>query len=208
MRNLKIIIFIISFMMLVSLACGTVPAVIPPTPYPVQPTYTVVPTNTPYPTAVPPTKVPPTDIPAPTAVSVPNTTGIVIEDNALYKGSGPLQLSCPDEVKPISQADKMICYIISDVGMGLVYLDNNDSLVAYAIAISVYSEDNAYDCGVFAAQVADAYGWSIDDVIGALGKIQATDIIYTSGTIAAKASMSDDNELMYVMFMPTGGFDS
>lgn len=204
MKNLKIIIFIISFMILVSLACSSVPTV-NPTEVPTQivpPTYTPQPTYTPYPTAVPPT-----DIPAPTAVSVSNTTGIVIEDNALYKGSGPLQLSCPDEVKPISQADKMICYIISDVGMGLVYLDNNDNLVAYAIAISIYSEDNAYDCGIFAGQVADAYGWNVDDVIGVLNKIQGTDIIYKSGTIAAQATMSDDSELMYVMFMPAGGFD-
>jgi len=208
MKNLKILVSIFAFVMSVSLACGGIP-ITTLTEISTQtalPTYTPQPTYTPYPTAVPPTKVPPTDIPIKTQPSI--TSDRIIEDNAVYKGSGPTRVNCPDESKPISQADKIVCYIISDVGMGLIYLDNNDNLVAYAIAISVYSEDNAYDCGVFAAQVADAYGWSIDDVIGALGKIQATDIIYTSGTIAAKASMSDDNELMYVMFMPTGGFDS
>jgi hypothetical protein len=211
-KNLKVIIFVISFVMLISLACGGTPTAIP-TEIPTQtalPTYTPQPTYTPYPTDIPPTEVPPTDIPIETQVpptNTPDATVKLIKNIEIYKGSGPVQVTCPDSVNPIPQADKVICYIISDVGMGLIYLDNDNNLVAYAIAISSNSTDNAYDCGVFAAQVADVYGWNPDDVVGVLQKIKEFDTTYTYGKLSAIANPSDDEKFLYIMFMPAGGLN-
>jgi hypothetical protein len=211
-NNLKAFAIVISFVMMISIACASVSTVIP-TEAPTQtalPTYTPQPTYTPFPTLVPPTKMPPTDIPIETQAqptSVPDTSGKVIENNEVYKGSGPVQVACPDSVNPIPQADKVLCYVISDVGMGLIYLSNDNTLIAYAIAISTSSENNAYDCGVFAAQVADVYGWNPDDVVGVLQKIKEFDTTYTYGMLNAIANPSDDSRFMYIMFMPAGGLN-
>jgi hypothetical protein len=167
--------------------------VVEPTVVPVQPTYIPYPTYTPLP-----------PLPTEKPIEVVQSSGaiILIEDNSVYKGSGPDRVDCPDKQLP-SGATKMDCYFVSTSGMGVVYLDNNNDLRYIAIGIPISGGDDAYDCGVFAAQVADEYGWNVDDLIGALDLLDSSDVVYTYKSISIRGTMSDDGLYMYIMFAPS-----
>jgi hypothetical protein len=200
--NLKILTIVIAFVMLISMACVTTTPAPTPTDVPTQtalPTYTPQPTYTPYPTAVPPTAVP-TAKPKPPVQKSQPTSGDY--DVSMYKGSGPVQQTCPSASNTPAIVSSMLCYEISGYALGLVYFDSNDDLLAIGIAVLVSNSNSAYDAGVFAGQTAVMYGWSIDDLLGVMNQIKQPDTTYTYGSLKGRATNSDDGTMVYMLFMP------
>jgi len=177
MKNLKIFVFVISFVILVSLACGGAPTITP----------TEVPTQTAYPTYTQPA---PTDIPIETQAPAPTN----IPDNSNpYENIPPLDgiesISCPD----IDISDGVAtaeCYLISGKGLGIIYFDSYDNL--WGIGAAFYEKDDiAYETGKFLAWAGITNGMNGDDIVGAIQDVQNSDVWYTHNTIKIKVAFED-----------------
>ena len=148
MKNLRSIMIALVIFAFVAVACGTTPVVpptavpatqVPPTAVPatVQPTYTPLPTNTPYPTQVPPTAVPPTAAPqvnSSNVVSAFLANGLVL-DNSFS--------ACSTPCTHYWNNDHMVLGIVYDNGMVVITFPvNNDSsavgTIVGGVLIQVY----------------------------------------------------------------------
>jgi hypothetical protein len=140
MKNLRSIVIALVIFAFVAVACGTTPVVpptqvpptaVPPTAVPatVQPTYTPLPTNTPYPTQVPPTAVPPTAVPATAAPQV-NSSNVVSAFLAYGLVLDNSFSACSTPCTHYWNNDHMILGSVYDNGMVVITFPVNDDSTA------------------------------------------------------------------------------
>lgn len=187
-KNLKIFVFIMSFLMIISIACGATPTPAPtpteiPTEVPTQtplPTYTPMPTYTPYPTA---TKEPTLE---PTYTDVPEEN--IYEDLPAPGGIEPVE--CPNADFP-EGAKTAECYSLDNKALGVIYFDAYNNV--WGIAAAWFSEDDevAYTAGEFLAWAGVTHGWNGDDIVGAIKAIKEPDKWYTYGSVKSKITLEE-----------------
>lgn len=188
-KNLKIFAFVMTFIMLVSVACGGTPTPPPtPTEIPTQvPTQTALPTYTPMPTYTP--------YPTPTHASIPTQepTSVPDNDTNMYAGipapEGIKAMTCPNTDLPVGVSSAE-CYSLNNKGLGIVYLDSSGAV--WGVGVSYFQEDElAFMSGQFLAWGGMTHGMEGSDIVGALQSIKEPDTWYTYNTVKVKASIGD-----------------
>jgi len=190
-KSLKILIFLISFMMLISVACGGIPP-LTTTEISTQaplPTYTPQPTYTPYPTEVP---------------AVPTSIPDVVENNPYENFPAPDGIEsydCPDSDFP-DGASSGDCYTFADgKGLGIIYFDTYGNL--WGIGAAFYEKDNvAYEMGVFLGWAGITNGMSDTDLVGVIESIEQPDKTYTYGTVRARTTTEDGKVAFIIQAVP------
>lgn len=190
-KNLKIVVFLIAFIMSISVACGGIPHLMPteiPTQAPL-PTYTSQPTYTPYPTEVPPV---PTSIPD-------------VEESNPYEGfpapDGIESYNCPESDFP-DGASNAECYTFANgKGLGVIYFDAYGKL--WGIGAAFYEKDDiAYEMGVFLGWAGITHGMSDTDLVGVIESIEQPDKTYTYGTVKARTTTEDGKVAFIIQPVP------